>query len=215
MKHFQSFRRNGFSKFKRVGLEPLPSGVGYDVCGEPGKELSLFLVSHRHLDHLPAREKVLLLCAEPLVEEVRLWYELYGLMVGIEPYYDYIATEHSYFGRISGATRLRRTRAYAYFYKSVFFIPEADNFHELLLEYGGSVKSIVLYRQPYAHLVNRYIDAWSMRDCYFADPRRRLKYAFNVLPKSSPSLHDIGCKAYGTVESEGSNSTIRLRSVSP
>ena len=166
-------------------LPPLPKEVGYDVCGFA--KPSRFIITHDHLDHLPAKTNVTLTCATPLMERLmkRRIYEDVG--VEIEEYSgEYFETRHM----VSAGRGFVMTPTYGYFLNDVAIIPESINAEELLNEFRLKRVVIVFFKQPRSHMNG----VWHPRDLeqvYFADPSSPQKYAPNVVPKCTPSLADI------------------------
>lgn len=165
----------------------LPQELGYDVCGlQPFNQT---LLTHQHLDHLPAR-KVRILCAPILLKTIAL--KMGGLLrvYEVEEYTDCFETEHWFFN----GNRWVKIKTYGYFIGNVAVIPESVDADSYVEEYSLKGLVVVCFKQPRSHLNNGnklrspcHLPA----NCYFADPSTWSRYAPNVLPKVVPSIADI------------------------
>jgi len=181
-------------------LPSLPKHLGYDVCGEPRyrKSINRFLVTHAHLDHLPARNGITVMCGEKLVDPLARIYERNEIYVEFQQYDDCLRLKHSFFKLLpDGRMKVDSTDVYGYFLHDLLvvpgvLIPECDNYCELLEEYRLKGLVIILFKQPRDHPVaDPRINARDAPDCYFADPSTWKKYRFNVLPKVVPAILDL------------------------
>jgi len=180
---------NAFNTQNR--LARLPEDLGYDVCGIPSDFIrpKKFFVTHTHLDHLPARANLTLVCAPPLRVKLEKLYAKEKTSVNLEEYPDFFPTEHIFFNRGSG--RLEKAKSYGYLIKDLAVIPESNEFERLITEYKPKSTVIILFKQPREHLPTKLITARTVENCYFADPTSWSRYAPNVLPKIVLAIIDV------------------------
>lgn len=176
-------------KQKQKDLPRLPKEFGYDVCGQKAS-LEKYFITHQHLDHLPAKVGVKLVCAPPLLDvlekklkEVLGFYE-------VEEYRDFFETKHMFFNGV----KFEPVKTYGYFVGSdIAVIPESIDAERFLCEYAVKGLIVIFFKQPRDHLEGCRIRSPLQlpENCWFADPSSWKRYAPNVLPKVVFSLADI------------------------
>lgn len=153
----------------------------------PVSSLKAFLLSHSHLDHLPAAENLYLIVPDPIVEKVRKIYLLFGLRPKIIRHSRYVETYH--YG-ITRTGKITKVPSYCLVFEDFVFIPESDEQRKLLKMFESFEHGAVC-RVPRADAAEKPVQLEDIpKGWYLVDNKALVRFFGRVIPKCVPTICD-------------------------